>query len=67
VQVAFIKTSTAYGSVRQPDGAYSYKGAMIPHLKLMLAHRDSNVQVKAVGGVRTLYDLLKVMAPGLLE
>jgi deoxyribose-phosphate aldolase len=64
VQVAFVKTSTGYGFVKRPDGAYSYKGATVPHLKLMRAHCDPKVQVKAAGGVRTLDDLLKVMALG---
>jgi deoxyribose-phosphate aldolase len=61
VQVAFIKTSTGYGFVKQPNGTYSYKGATVPHLKLMLVHHNPKVQVKAA---RALDDLLKVMALG---
>lgn len=64
IQVVFIKTSTGYAFVKQLEVANSYKGASVSHLKLMLAHRDSKVQVKAAGRVRALDDLLKVMALG---
>lgn len=63
-KVAFVKTSTGYGFVRQANGAYSYKGATDPHLKLMREHSAASVQVKAAGGVRTLDDLLRVRALG---
>jgi deoxyribose-phosphate aldolase len=63
-QVAFVKTSTGYGFVKQPDGAFSYKGATESHLKLMRLHTDSRVEIKAAGGVRTLDDLLKVRSWG---
>ena len=43
---------------------YSYKGATIPHLKLMREHAGPEVQIKAAGGVRTLDDLLYVMSLG---
>ncbi len=59
-QVAFVKTSTGYGFVRQPNGMYSYKGATDHHLILMREHCPSGVQVKAAGGIRTLDDLLRV-------
>ena len=58
--VAFVKTSTGYGFVKQPDGAYSYAGATLPHLRLMRAHSPANVQIKAAGGVRSLKDLITV-------
>jgi len=58
--VAFVKTSTGYGFVRQPDGSYNYKGATLEHLALMRKHSASHVQIKAAGGVRTLGDLLRV-------
>lgn len=64
IGVGFVKTSTGYGFVKQPDGKYSYKGATVPHLKLMRAKTDPKVQVKAAGGVRTLDDLLHVMSLG---
>ncbi|KAL6900596.1 hypothetical protein GGI43DRAFT_405805 [Trichoderma evansii] len=64
IGVAFIKTSTGYGFVKQPNGLYSYAGATIHHLKLMRKHSKPDVQVKAAGGVRTLDDLLHVMSLG---
>lgn len=59
-KVGFVKTSTGYGFVKQPDGSYNYKGATVHDLKLMRQHADPQVQVKAAGGVRTLEDTLKV-------
>jgi deoxyribose-phosphate aldolase len=64
IGVAFIKTSTGYGFVKQANGMYSYKGATLPHLKLMRSESNKEVQVKAAGGVRTLDDLLHVMSLG---
>jgi deoxyribose-phosphate aldolase len=63
-EVAFVKTSTGYGMVKQPDGSYGYKGATPAHLKLMREHSGPNVQIKAAGGVRTLDDTLAVRALG---
>jgi deoxyribose-phosphate aldolase len=62
--VAFVKTSTGYGFVKQPNGYYSYAGATDHALGLMRAHSAPGVQVKAAGGVRTLEDLLRVRALG---
>jgi deoxyribose-phosphate aldolase len=62
--VAFVKTSTGYGFVRQADGSYSYKGATDHQLRLMREHCTGAVQVKAAGGIRTLDDLLRVRALG---
>lgn len=62
--VAFVKTSTGYGFVKQPNGDYNYRGATGAHLELMRAHCPANVQIKAAGGVRTLDDLLKVRTLG---
>jgi deoxyribose-phosphate aldolase len=64
IGVAFVKTSTGYGFVKQPHGSYNYKGATIPHLKLMRANCPPSVQIKAAGGVRTLDDLLLVRSLG---
>jgi len=64
IGVAFTKTSTGYGFVKQENGMYSYKGATIPHLKLMRKHCAPSVQIKAAGGVRTLDDLLLVASLG---
>jgi deoxyribose-phosphate aldolase len=62
--VAFVKTSTGYGFVKQPNGFYSYAGATDHALALMREHSSPQVQVKAAGGVRTLDDLLRVRALG---
>ncbi|KAK2593650.1 hypothetical protein QQS21_008654 [Conoideocrella luteorostrata] len=62
--VAFVKTSTGYGFVKQDNGMYNYRGATVRHLKLMREHSGPNVQIKAAGGVRTLDDLLYVMSLG---
>ena len=62
--VAFTKTSTGYGFVKQSNGMYNYQGATDHHLKLMREHCAPNVQIKAAGGVRTLDDLLRVRAIG---
>lgn len=59
-KVAFVKTSTGYGYVRQPDGSYNYRGATQPDLVLMRKHAAPEVQVKAAGGVRTLKDALEL-------
>jgi deoxyribose-phosphate aldolase len=64
IGVAFVKTSTGYGFVKQPDGAYNYKGATDHHLRLMREHCAPGVRIKAAGGVRTLDDLLRVRALG---
>jgi deoxyribose-phosphate aldolase len=62
--VAFVKTSTGYGFVKQDNGMYTYKGATDYHLILMRKHCSDNVAIKAAGGVRTLDDLLRVRALG---
>ena len=62
--VAFVKTSTGYGFVKQPGGDYNYLGATDRQLRLMRQHSGPRVQIKAAGGVRTLDDLLRVRALG---
>jgi len=64
IGVAFVKTSTGYGFVKQPGGDYNYQGATEHHLRLMRQHAGPNVQIKAAGGVRTLADLLRVRTLG---
>ena len=64
IGVAFVKTSTGYGFVKQPNGMYSYKGATVPHLKIMRRETDASVEVKAAGGVRTINDLMLVRSLG---
>ena len=62
--VAFVKTSTGYGFVKNQDGFYSYAGATEHDLKLMRKHSSPEVQIKAAGGVRNLDQLLKVRELG---
>jgi len=64
VKVAFVKTSTGYGFVKQPNGDYNYRGATDHALSLMRHNSAPEVQVKAAGGVRTLDALLHVRALG---
>jgi deoxyribose-phosphate aldolase len=56
----WVKTSSGYGFVKQPDGSYNYKGATEHDLKLMRANVTAKVQVKAAGGVRDLDGLILV-------
>lgn len=56
----WVKTSSGYGFVKQPDGSYNYKGATEHDLALMRASVSPQVQVKAAGGVRDLDGLIKV-------
>jgi deoxyribose-phosphate aldolase len=60
----FVKTSTGYGFVKQPDGDFNYKGATLSDVELMRKHSGPKVQVKCAGGVRTLDDLLKMRDAG---
>jgi deoxyribose-phosphate aldolase len=62
--VAFVKTSTGYGFVKQPNGMYSYAGATDHHLRLMRERCPQTIGLKAAGGVRTLDDLLRVRELG---
>lgn len=64
LKVAFVKTSTGYGFVKQADGAYNYKGATGHHLRLMRKESGRGVEIKAAGGVRTLDDLIWVRSLG---
>jgi len=56
----WVKTSSGYGFVKQPDGSYNYQGATEHDLTLMRASVSPKVQVKAAGGVRDLDGLIKV-------
>ena len=60
----WVKTSTGYGFVKQPDGSYNYKGATETDLALMRASCSPRVQVKAAGGVRDLDGLIRVRELG---
>ena len=60
----YVKTSSGYGFVKQPNGDYNYVGATISDLKLMKENVSEGVEVKAAGGVRNLDQLLEVQAAG---
>lgn len=60
----WIKTSTGYGFVKQPEGGYNYKGATEHDLALMRASVSARVEVKAAGGVRDLDGLIRVRELG---
>jgi deoxyribose-phosphate aldolase len=64
LKVAFVKTSTGYGFVKQPGGDYNYQGATEHNLRLMRQHSAPEVQIKASGGVRSLDQLLKARELG---
>lgn len=56
----WVKTSTGFGFVKQPDGGYDARGATGHDLALMRASVSPAVQVKAAGGVRDLDALIRV-------
>ncbi len=60
----YVKTSSGYGFVKQPNGDYNYRGATIPVLELMKKSVGQKVKLKAAGGVRNLDQLLAVQAAG---
>lgn len=63
-KVAYVKTSSGYGFVKQENGMYSYKGATDHHLALMRKHVSPEVKIKAAGGIRTLDDVIRVRELG---
>jgi deoxyribose-phosphate aldolase len=60
----WVKTSSGFGFVKQPDGSYNYRGATEHDLALMRANVSRKVQVKAAGGVRDLDGLIRVRELG---
>jgi deoxyribose-phosphate aldolase len=60
----WVKTSTGFGFVKQPDGSYNYRGATAHDLELMRAACSPRVQIKAAGGVRDLDSLIRVRELG---
>jgi len=62
--VAFVKTSTGYGFVKQPNGMYTYMGAVDSDVILMRRECVPEIQIKAAGRIRTLDDLLRLKALG---
>ncbi len=64
LHVAFVKTSTGYGYVKQDNGMFLTKGATLPDLILMRKHSEPSVQIKAAGGIRNLKDMLAAIEVG---
>lgn len=62
-QVAFAKTSTGFGFVRDGD-CYSYKGATDHDVTLMRRHCQPAIGIKASGGIRSLDQLLHFKSLG---
>lgn len=56
----WVKTSTGYGYIKQPDGNYRSIGATEHDLRLMKTSVSERVQVKASGGIRDLDGLIQV-------
>jgi deoxyribose-phosphate aldolase len=57
--VAFAKTSTGFGYVKQANGDFNYKGATVEAVSLMRTASAPSVKIKAAAGIRNLDDLLK--------
>lgn len=64
IPVAFVKTSTGYGYVKDEDGRFSTRGATIEDVRLMRQHSSPQVEVKAAGGIRTLDELIRMKEAG---
>jgi deoxyribose-phosphate aldolase len=60
----FVKTSTGFGFVRQPDGRFLSTGATSHDIALMRAHTSPRMRIKASGGIRSLDELLAMRALG---
>ena len=63
-RVAYSKTSTGYGFVKQDDGSYKSRGATDHDLRLMRQYCAPEVKIKAAGGVRTLDRAIEVLELG---
>ncbi|MCB0646224.1 MAG: deoxyribose-phosphate aldolase [Saprospiraceae bacterium] len=62
--VAFVKTSTGFGFVKQASGDYNYKGATLEDIRLLRQHCYPKVQIKASGGIRDLDTLIQLYEAG---
>jgi len=65
IGVDFVKTSTGYNYIKGPDGKYSYQGATIHDLNIMVKHTSPQVQVKAAGNSGSLEIVLKLREIGI--
>lgn len=61
---AFVKTSTGFGFVKQPDGSVRATGATEHDVQLLRRHCSERVGVKASGGVRTYAAAVRMVQLG---
>lgn len=64
IGVDFVKTSTGYNYIKGSDGKYSYQGATMHDLELMVEHTSPPIQVKAAGHSGTLDIVLELRKLG---
>ena len=64
IGVDFVKTSTGYNYIKGADGKYSYQGATMHDLALMVENTSPPVQVKAAGHSGTLEVVLELRKLG---
>lgn len=60
----FVKTSTGFGFVKQPDGSLKGTGATEHDIRLMRATCSEKMQVKASGGIRSYEDAIRFVELG---
>jgi deoxyribose-phosphate aldolase len=60
----FVKTSTGFGFVRQPDGRFLSTGATAHDVALMRAHTSPRMRIKASGGIRNLDEMIAMRELG---
>jgi deoxyribose-phosphate aldolase len=63
-RAAFVKTSTGFGYVKQPEGGMVATGATEHDVRLMRANCGPDVQVKASGGIRSYADARRFVELG---
>jgi deoxyribose-phosphate aldolase len=64
LEVDFVKTSTGFGYVKQPDGQYNYRGATEHDVALMRKHSAPGVGVKPSGGIKSLDQVIRFIELG---
>lgn len=64
LHVAFVKTSTGFGFVKQQSGDFQTIGATLHDIRLMRQHCSEDIQIKASGGIRNLKDMLSFIEAG---
>ena len=64
VGVAFVKTSTGFGFVKDDSGNMVATGATVHHIRLMREACSPDVRIKASGGIRSLADAMDMIEAG---